>query len=325
LNVRCLRRAAAVALALLAAPLAADAQQAAKVYRVGVLHSAFLPNIPSVDGLKSGLKAAGLEEGREVTFDIRFTRGDLEATPAAATALATAGVDLIFTNDEIAPRAAKAATQTIPIVFTQVGDPVAAGFVKEIAHPGGNVTGVSSLTTELVPKRLETLKELIPALRRVWAIYHTGDFSSRAAARRAEEVASLLRLEVVVRAVRTPEELVAQLKSLRVGDALLVPPTAIMNIQGLMLDVQLMNRVPAVFESAFWVQAGGLVSYGAEASAQGVQAARLVARILRGARPQDLPVEGANKIDLAINLKTAKALGLTIPQTVRVRTDQVVQ
>ncbi len=127
----------AVALELLAAPLAAEAEQARRPYRIGVLHSAFLPNTPSVEGLKGGLKAAGLEEGGDVTFDIRFTRGNLEATPAAAAALATAGVDLLFTNDEVATRVAKAATQTIPIVFTQVGDPVAAGFVKEIAHPGG--------------------------------------------------------------------------------------------------------------------------------------------------------------------------------------------
>ncbi len=184
---------------------------------------------------------------------------------------------------------------------------------------------MSSLATELVPKRLETLKALLPALRRVWAVYHADERSSRPAARKAQGVASALRLEVVARAVRTPEELAAQLKGLRAGDGLLVPPTATMNIQGLMLDVQLMNRVPAVFDNAFWVQAGGLVSYGAEASAQGVQAARLVVKILRGERPPDLPVEGANKIELGINLKTAKSLGITIPREIIFRADRIIE
>lgn len=314
-----------ISLAAFSPPLASGAEPARRPYRIGVLHTAFFQNIPTVEGLKAGLKAAGLEEGRDVTFEVRFTRGSLQATPAAAEALARAGVELIFTNDEIATRAAKAATQTIPVVFTQVGDPVAAGIVKEIAHPGGNITGVSNLATELVPKRLETLKAIVPKLRRVWAVYHAEDLSSLAGARRAQEVASALKLEVVARAVRTPEELVNSLKNLRPGDSLLAPPTAIMNIQGLMLDVQLMNRVPAVFDNAFWVQAGGLVSYGAEATAQGVQAARLVVKILRGERPQDLPVEGANKIEMGINLKTAKILGITIPREILFRAEQVIE
>ena len=302
-----------------------SAEQARRPFRLGVLHTAFLPNIPSVDGLKRGLKVAGLEEGRDVTFDVRFTRGKLEEAPAAAAALVAAGVDLIFTNDEAATRAAVAATRTVPVVFTQVGDPVVAGFVKEIAHPGGNVTGVSSLSTELVPKRLETLKTLIPTLRRAWAVHHADDLSSRAAARRAQQVAPDLRLEVVARGVRTPDELVAQLKGLRAGDGLLAPSTAVLNIQGLILDVQLMNHVPAIFDNSFWVQAGGLISYGADASAQGVQAARLVTKILRGERPQDLPVEGANKIEMAINLKAAKSLGLTVPREILFRAERVIE
>ena len=134
-----------------------------------------------------------------------------------------------------------------------------------------------------------------------------------------------MQLELVARPVRNSEELVTQLKTLRAGDSVLSPDSRILNIPGLVLDLVLLARVPAVFDSAFWVQAGGLVSYGSEEKANAAQAARLVARILRGARPHDLPVEGANKIELAVNLKTAKALGLTIPQSILIRADHVIQ
>jgi putative ABC transport system substrate-binding protein len=307
------------------APHAADAQQAAKMYRIGILHEAYFASIPQVEGLKAGLKALGLEQGRDVTFDIRFTRGKPEAAPVAVAALVKAGVDLIFTVDEEATRASKAVTQTIPIVFTGVGDPVAAGIVASVAHPGGNVTGVSNLATELVPKQLEILKAIVPALRRVWAVYHADDRSSLAAARKAEEVAPLLKLELVARPVRTPDELVGALKALRPGDGLLCPPAVTLNIPGLILDLERGSRVPAVFYNAFWVQAGAMVSYGVNSHASAVQAARLVAKLLRGARPQDLPVEGNDKIELAINLRTAGSLGVTIPREILARADQVIQ
>jgi len=309
-----------LSLGVLSAPIVTDAH-----YRIGILHEAYFPSIPQVGGLKAGLRAMGLEEGRDVTFDIRFTRGKPEAAPAAAAALVKARVDLIFTSDEEATRAAKAVTQTIPIVFTGVGDPVAAGIVIAVNRPGGNVTGVSNLNTELVPKRLEILKALFPAVRRVWAVYHADDRSSLAAARKAQEVAPLLKLELVARPVRTSEELVGNLKAVRAGDALLFPPATTLNIRGLILDLHLSAGVPTVFGDVLWVKAGGLVSYGTEDYADGLQAARLVAKILRGARPQDLPVEGANKIELAINLKTAKALGVTIPREILARADQVIE
>ncbi|MBI4573528.1 MAG: ABC transporter substrate-binding protein [candidate division NC10 bacterium] len=314
-----------VSLGPLSAPPLSAGQQARRPYRIGVLHTGFFQIIPVVEGLKAGLKAAGLQEGRDVTLDIRFTRGNVQAAPAAAVALAKDGVDLIFADAEEATRAAKAATRTIPIVFTQVGDPMAARIVKEIAHPGGNITGVSSLATELAPKRLEILKAIFPSVRRVWALYYADEDSSQAAAHKAREVAPLLKLEVVVRPVRTPEELVAHLKGLRPGDGLLAPPTVTMNIPGVILDLELGAKWPAVFNTAFWVQSGAVVSYGSNSHADGVQAARLVGKILRGARTQDLPVEGANKIELAINLKTAKSLGVTIPRELLVRADRLIQ
>jgi len=301
----------------------ADAGEARRPYRVGVLNEAWAADHPTVEGLKAGLKERGLEEGRDVTFDIHFTKGDPSATKAAAAALVTAQCDLLFTSNEAATQAAKDATQKVPIVFSLVGDPVAVGLVTQLAHPGGNVTGVSNLTTELVPKRIETLQKLVPAVQRIWTIYYAGDPSSVAAARKAQEAGPRLKLRVVERPVRTAEELEWALKELRPGDALLPPDIATMDIPAVILEASLAARIPAVFPAALWVGHGGLVSYGPDYYAQGVQAARLVAKILRGARPQDLPVEGADKIDLAVNLKTASLLGLTVPRKVLLRADRL--
>jgi putative ABC transport system substrate-binding protein len=301
----------------------ADAGEVLRTYRVGVLNESGAANHPTVEGLKAGLRRLGFEEGRDVGFDIHFTKGDPAATNAAAAALASSRVDLIFTSNEAATQAAKSATQKIPIVFTLVGDPVAVGIVTQLAQPGGNVTGVSSLTTELVPKRIETLQKLVPSARRIWTIYYAGDPSSVAAARKAREAGPRLQIDVVDCPVYTAEELELALKDLKPGDALLPPDLAKLDIPAVILEASLAGRIPAVFPAALWVGFGGLVSYGPDYYAQGVQAARLVAKILRGARPQDLPVEGADKIDLAVNLKTANLLGLTVPRKVLLRADRL--
>ncbi|MBI2468365.1 MAG: ABC transporter substrate-binding protein [Candidatus Rokubacteria bacterium] len=313
-----------LALAAVAAPHA-GAQPVGRPYRIGILHEGYLPAIAQVQGLKAGLKVGGLEEGRDVTFEVRVTRGTPEAAPAAAAELVKAGVDLIFTSGEGPTHAAKAASRTIPIVFVRVGDPVAAGIVAAIAQPGGNVTGVSSLQSELVPKRLEVLKALVPALRRVRLVYHVDDRSSIAAIPTAQEAASRLRLELVAQPVRTLDEVVGALKAFQSGDGLLAPLAPTLNIPGLIRDLTIGARVPAIFYSRDWVEGGALVSYGSNNYADGVQAARLVARILRGARPQDLPVEGTNKIELVLNLKTARSLGVTIPREILARADQVIE
>jgi putative ABC transport system substrate-binding protein len=243
--------------------------------------------------------------------------------PAAAGALVKAGVDVIFTSGDAATLAAKAATQTIPIVFTLVGDPVAAGIVTSLAHPTGNLTGVSSLTTELVPKRLEALKTLAPGLRRVWAIYHGADPAAGTAITRALESSSRFGIEIMPSTVLTQDDLAHTLERLRPGDALLVPDIATLDISAVLLETSLARHVPAVFSSELWVSHGGLVSYGADYRAQGLQAARLAGKILRGARPRDLPVEGADRIVLAVNLKTAASFGLTAPRTLLFRADVI--
>ncbi len=274
-----------------------------------------------MEGLKAGLKELGVEDGRDVTFDIRFTEGKLDTMPAAAGALVKAGVDLIFTSQEAATQAAKDATKSVPIVFTLVGDPVGAGIVGTLARPGGNVTGVSSLQTELVAKRLEVLKTLAPAVRRVWLIYYSGDLGTTPMIRKALEAAQRMKLEVVPKGVLDASELRRVLREVRRDDAVLTPEGSSPDLAIAIIEQSLASRVPAVFGTALWVGYGGLVSYGPDYFAQGVQAAALVAKIRRGARPQDLPVEGAEKIDLAVNLKTADVLGLAVPRKILLRAD----
>jgi putative ABC transport system substrate-binding protein len=303
-------------------PFAASAQRPRTPRLIGVLNDARAANHPTVDGLKSGLRDQGLEEGRDVLFDVRLIDANAALIAAAADALVKARVDVIFTSGEAATLAARAATQTIPIVFTLVGDPVAAGFVDSHAKPGGNVTGVSSLTTELIPKRLEALTTLAPNVRRVWAIHFGTDAAFDAAITRANEI-SRVGLRVVSRAVLTKGELEQIVERIGPGDALLVPDHALIDISAVLLEVSLTRRIPAVFSAELWVDHGGLVSYGAGYREQGAQAARLVANILRGSRPQDLPVESAENVVLAVNLKTAASFGLNVPQTVLFRADVI--
>ena len=300
-----------------------NAQPSGRPYRIGVLNNAFVPGSPPVMGLRAGIKAEGLEEGRDVSFEVRSTGSDGKRAALLAAELARGKPDVIVAFGENETQTAKAAAPQIPIVFTQIADPVAIGLVSSVARPGGHVTGVSNLFAELVPKRLELAKELMPNLRRVLVVYDAQDSASAAGARKAQEAAPSLKLNVVVRAVRTQEEAVRELKTASARDVLLAPATLNLNIMELILNLNLYRVAPAIFPSAFWVQAGGTASYGADYYAEGVQAARLVAKVLRGARPADLPVEGVNKLELALNRKTLKAFDVTIPTSLAVRVDRV--
>src|SRR5262245_5981489 len=304
-------------------PFPAHAQRARTPYRVGVVNDAKAGNHPTMQGLKSGLLDLGLEEGRDVVYDVALTDGDPEQIAAAARALVQRRADVMCTSGEAAPLATKTAAPTIPIVFTLVGDPVAAGIVTSLARPTGNLTGVSSLTTELLVKRLETLKTLVPALRRVWTVSHGADSSSGVVMKKAVAAASRFGIEVVPRSVLTQGELDQVLAGIRTGDAFLVPDVAALDLSAVLLEASLARRIPAIFSSELWVSHGGLVSYGADYRAQGTQAARLVAKILRGARPPDIPVESADRVVLAINLKTAASFGLSAPRQVLFRADVI--
>jgi putative ABC transport system substrate-binding protein len=302
-------------------PLAGHTQEARRVYRVGVVNEAFAATHPTVEGLKAGLREAGLAEGRDVTFDIRFTEGNAQATRPAVAALLKAGVDLIVTSGEGPTQAAKDATTTVPIVFTLVGDPLASGLVRNLDEPEANVTGISGLQSELAAKRLEILKTLIPGLRRVWLIHYGGDLTANRTIVGARDAAPRVKVELLPRAVLNAQELAKALGELRAGDGLLAPEITTLDIPVEILKASLKSRIPAVFTSALWVGHGGLASYGPDYYAQGIQAAGLVARILRGSRPADVPVEGADRIELAVNLKTVDLLGITVPQSIMLRAE----
>ena len=306
---------------LLSLPHVGAAQEPRRPLRIGVLNGAFAASHPTVEGLKAGLKELGYEDGRHVTFDIRFTEGRLDTMPEAAGALVKSGVDLIFTSQEAATKAAREATTTIPIVFTLVGDPVGAQFVRSLARPGANVTGVSSLQTELMAKRLEVLRTLVPTVRRVWLLYYGADLSTAPMLNRTLEAAQAMRLEIVPRGVLKGAELAAVLRDVRRDDAVLVPESSDPDLVIAIIGRALALRLPSVFGTALWVGHGGLISYGPDYYAQGVQAAGLVAKIARGAAPQDLAVVGAEKIELALNLKTAEQLGVTVPRKILLRAD----
>jgi putative ABC transport system substrate-binding protein len=274
-------------------------------------------------GFKAGLRELGLEEGRDVAFDIRFTQGKPEATAPAAAALVSSGVDLLFSCGVAAARAAQTATAKLPIVFAQVNDPVAAGVVSDLGRPGGNITGVSSIAPELMPKRVQVLKTLHPGVRRVWFIHAHDDPAAAAALTRVREAAPQLGVAVVAAAVTGPDGLAALRRNFRAGDALLAPDEDALDVPTGLLKLSLDARVPAIFPSSLWVGYGGLVSYGPDSFAQGLQAARLAAKILRGAQPGELPVEAADVIDLAVNLRTAGAMNINVPRKVLLRADTI--
>ena len=310
---------AAVAVLVIAAGVTA----AESPYRIGVITEAWAGNHPALEGLKEGLRELGLIEGRHVAFDVHFTRGVSDATAGAAAALVKGGANLIFTSGEGAVLAARNATQNIPIVFTLVGDPVAAGIVKTLARPGGNITGITSLVPELAPKRLEILKTLAPEIRRVWFVYYEGGVADATALGNLLNAAPKLGVEVVGKAVNDAGQLTRVFKEFRPGDALIAPSSDTLDIPAAVFETAAASRAPAMFQSAFWVSHGALVSYGPDFRAQGVQAARLVAKIIRGARPQDVPVEGAEHIHVGLNLKSAALLGLAVPRKLLFRANIV--
>jgi putative ABC transport system substrate-binding protein len=311
--------------ALLLVLLASTAEsiQEPRPHRIGILHEGWAANHPTVLGLKAGLKELGLEEGRDITFDIRFTQGNRNMMQQIAAMLTSERLDLLFACGEAAMTAAFDASPSTPIIFTMVGDdkmPRRAGTGSPIRP---NITGVSSLSIRLGPKRLETLKRVTPVLRRVWVVYPAADPTATAGIEDLKKAASQLELEIVSRPVWSAGEVARALEGIRPGDGFLAPENDTFDIPATILETSLSKRIPAIFPTVLWVRRGGLISYGADYYAQGLQAARLVAKVLQGARPEDLPIEGADRIDLGVNLKTATLLGLTVPRKILLRAEMV--
>jgi len=310
------------------APSPALAQPRATPILIGALTEAWGPT-PSIVGLRDGLVAMGHREDRDFVIGVRFTGGDAAALPAAAKQLVERGADILVSGGGGAneARALQMATDRIPIVFMSGSDPVGAGLVQSFARPGGNVTGVADLDVELAPKRLEIFRELIPGLKRVLFAYDAGDpfivsqlDGYRAASRR-------LGLTLVERPVHTQTEAGAALGSVRKGevDGILSPRFLSLNIPGFIIEAGLRHAIPTMLHASFHVEQGGLASYAANLYQLGGHAARLVDRIIKGARPADIPVEQVTQFELVVNRKTAKAVGITIPPALLLRVDRFIE
>jgi putative ABC transport system substrate-binding protein len=310
---------------LAAVPLTAAQQQ--KAYRVGVI-TAGGAWYEIIDGLRVGLGKLGLEEGKQFILDIRDTKGDAKAAEEAARNLEQEKVDLIYTTQTSVTIAAKRATADIPIVFCVGADPVDLGLVESFAKPGGRLVGVYFRATDLTAKRMEILKEIVPKLRRVLTFYNPRSPVAAESAKLARQEATRLRVELVERHVASVEELQAGLRALRVGevDAVFeVSDPMVVNQDQLIIDTARVKRLPTMFSLHSSVIKGGLASYSVSLHEVGRVSAKYVQRILTGVKPKDLPVEGIDKIDLVINLITAKQIGLTVPPNVLVRAQKVIR
>jgi putative ABC transport system substrate-binding protein len=317
---------------LLAVPLAAEAQQAAKVPRIGFLSLNLAPNSHLHEAFRQGLRDLGYIQGRNIVIEIRDAEGKYERLPALAAELVALKVDVIVTGGGTPPAlAAKQATKTIPIVFASAPDPVTDGLVASLARPGGNVTGLSNINPELVGKCLEQLKQAVPGVSRVAVLWQPGFMDERTDREmlKAEDVAARalgVRLQVVE--ARGPADLdraFSDMTKARAGALTVLPSAMLFTERRRLVDLATKTRLPAVYPQKEFVEAGGLMAYGPSLADLFRRAATYVDKILRGAKPADLPVEQPTKFELIINLKTAKALGLTIPPSLLQRADQVIE
>jgi len=313
------------ALAILAAPVAAEAQQAGRIPRIGVLGNS--PS-PPWEALRRGLRDLGYVESQTIAIEWRFTQGKVERAPALAEELVRLKVDVIVTSSMPVIRAVKQATGTIPIVMAGSFDPVGAGLVTSLARPGGNVTGLAEMATELVGKRVELLREAVPGVSRLAVLLGPPAPADPLFLREAEVAARALHIELQVLRARDPGEFDSAFAAMtreRASAVLVLQHPAFFPRRTLLAEFAVKHRLPTMHAFREFVEAGMLMSYGANLEAMFQRAAFYVDRILKGARPGDLPVEQPTKFELVVNLKTAKALGLTIPQSVLIRADQVIQ
>ncbi len=321
------RRFLTLAFGIFAAPLTAEAQQKARIYRVGYLSLAPGPFSRS-EAFRKGLHELGYNEGQNITIEYRFAAGDVERLRKAALELVRINVDVIVTGGPTTTRIAREATSKIPIVITNDGDPVGMGFVASLARPGGNVTGVTNESRELHGKRLELLKETVPRLARVAILWNPTEVGSQLSLRDIQSAAATLGIQVQSVEVRAPNDLKAGLEAAKRGraDAIMVLPDRLTTFNRPQI-VKLADeyRIPAIYWDKRFVQAGGLLAYGPNDGDLQRRAAVYVDKILKGAKPADLPVEQPTTFELAINLKTARALGLTIPRSVLIRAGEVIQ
>jgi putative ABC transport system substrate-binding protein len=312
-------------LALLAAPLAAGAQQAGKVYRIGFLRQGQPPK-SWVEALQQGLRERGYVEGRNLAWEFRVTDGSLDQLPQFADELVRLKVDLILASASSAAVAAKRATTSIPIVFAGVYAPVEIGLIPSLRHPGGNITGIAINASDMAGKRVQLIKELVPTLKRVAMLSHPPHPTNAVQLQGAEAAARTLGVQLQAVSVRDPDDFHPALAALRGIDGVLHADTPLFTThRARLVDAAGRSRLPAIYALKGYVDAGGLMSYGADLPDAYRHAAIQVDKVLKGARPGDLPVEQPTRFELVINLRTAKALGLTIPPAVLARADEIIE
>ena len=314
--------------ALMGSCVSAQAQQHTKLPRIGLLSPVAPPPVGSPTPFDRQLRQLGYVEGQNIAIERRYANGQMSRLPALAADLARLSVDVIVAGSFPAALAAKEATTTIPIVVFGAGDPVATGLVASFARPGGNITGVSAQEAELSGKRLELLKEVFPKLARSAVLWNGADLGMTLKFRELERAAQALRVAVQASAVREPKDFAnAFLEMMRTRpDALFVitDPLVTSNRKQL-FELATKNRLPVMYENSSYVDDGGLMAYGPSQSESLERALHHVDRILKGAKPADLPIEQPTKFELIINLKTAKQIDLTIPPNVLARADRVLR
>ena len=320
-----------ITLGLLAAPLCAEGQQAGKVWRIGYLTTGVKEAPGTNPGLvpfSQGLRELGYVEGRNLTLEIRYAEGRTERFPDLAAELVLLKVDVLVAESTPAALAAKQVTSTIPIVMISVGEPVEVNLVDSLAHPGGNITGLSLIAPQLAAKRLDLLKQALPKLSRVTVLWNSANQGMHARFHQTEVGAHSVGVAVQSVTVESPDDfepLFATMTRTRPESLLVLADTVTVANRQRTVEFTAKNRVPAIYEARTFVDSGGLMSYGVDFSDHYRRAALYVDKILKGAKPADLPVEQPTKFELVINLKTAKALGLTIPPSLLQRADQVIE
>jgi len=314
---------------LLAAPLAGEAQQAGKMYRVGLLEVVpAASNATNLAAFRQGLKELGYSIGQNVVMEYRSADGRPERFPGLAEELVRLKVDVIVTRGTPAAIAAKQATGTIPIVMASSGDPLSTGLVASLAHPGGNVTGLSALATDIEGKQLELIKEIVPRITRIGFLFNMSNRVRRAEWKEAETLAHSAGVQPKLIDVRKADDIDAALDAAtreRLGAlAVGIDPVTQANREQI-AQALITRHLPSMSREREFVDAGGLMSYGVHYPDLYRRAGVYVGKILKGAKPYDLPVEQPTKFELVINLKTAKVLGLTIPPSLLARADQVIE
>jgi putative tryptophan/tyrosine transport system substrate-binding protein len=303
----------------------AEAQQTAKMPRIGFVTVAGTPNKPGVlnEAFRQGLRELGYVEGKNVRIEYRYTTEEPERVPESVAELVELKVDALVINSSAAMRIAQQATKTIPIIMLTSSDPVEAGIIRSLARPGGNITGLTKFSDELTGKRLELLKETVPKLSRV------GVLAGARALKTTEGLARTLKIGFVALKVSGPkpdiEGVFQAATSAQVNGMVVIGHSLINPFKNQIVELAIKNGLPSIFAVSTWVEAGGLMSYSPSDTEPFRRAATYVDKILKGAKPADLPVEQPIKFELVINLKTAKQLGLTIPPNVLARADKVIK